>query len=80
MNVQAIVYYSLLKCHWAMLRMSYPYIKMHRGDSLDGLPEHFRQLALQVAPPHRNQYRGDAETNDVDGFVVRVMEKWITLW
>jgi len=53
---------------------------MHRGDSLDGLPEHFRQLALQVAPPHRDQYRGDAETNDVDGFVVRVMEKWITLW
>lgn len=35
--------------------MSYPYIKMHRGDSLDGLPEHFRQLALQVAPPHRDQ-------------------------
>jgi hypothetical protein len=42
-----------------MLRMSYPYIKMHRGDSLDGLPEHFRQLALQVAPPHRDQSRGD---------------------
>ena len=31
---------------------------MHRGDSLDGLPEQFRQMALQVQPPHRDlQYQ-----------------------
>ncbi|CAK9082117.1 unnamed protein product [Durusdinium trenchii] len=35
--------------------MSYPYIKMHRGDSLDALPSEFRDLALKVAPPHRDQ-------------------------
>ncbi|CAJ1430604.1 unnamed protein product [Effrenium voratum] len=34
--------------------MSYPYLKMHRGDCLDDLPQQFRKLALQVAPPHRD--------------------------
>eukprot|EP00434_Breviolum_minutum_P026145 symbB.v1.2.023116.t2/scaffold2087.1/size89970/1 len=35
--------------------ISYPYFKMHRGDSLDNLPDYFQKMALQPAPPHRDQ-------------------------
>lgn len=28
---------------------------MHRGDSLDNLPDYFQKMALQPAPPHRDQ-------------------------
>lgn len=40
------------------LSLRYPYLKMHRGDCLDDLPQQFRKLALQVAPPHRDMHLG----------------------
>ena len=35
--------------------ISYPYVKMHRGDTLDGLPDAMRKMVLSPAPPHHDE-------------------------
>ena len=35
--------------------ISYPYVKMHRGDTLDGLPDQIRKMVLSPAPPHKDE-------------------------
>ena len=39
----------------AGLHLFYGQVKMHRGDTLDGLPAAIRKMALSPAPPHRDE-------------------------
>ena len=35
--------------------ITYPYVKMHRGDTLDGLPDAIKSMVLSPAPPHKDE-------------------------